>query len=289
MEVMSSDLAHDANQRGTLISATLACSLTRLPAVDDQRIRVARRVSQVTAAGASGFTLVELLVTIVILGVLSGVVVFAVGGLQSKSQSSACANDRSALETAMETYRALNGTYATEGELVAAGQLRGESSMYDVMLGDGSYTLTPVGPCAEDGSIAAASAGGDSPPTTPTTAVAPTPTSSLPATTTTTAPAPTTTTTTAPLRVLSLSSVCTDHAHWPAERAWQIKNRNLVSVPFTLVAVNATNHAGSRVESDAPPGSSTWYLPTADRGRNTATLDALGRHRSVNSRNKQCS
>jgi prepilin-type N-terminal cleavage/methylation domain-containing protein len=283
---MSTDLAHDAHQRGKLIGATIACSLTRLPAVDEQRVRLARRVSQVTAAGASGFTLVELLVTIVILGVLSGVVVFAVGGLQGKSQSSACDSDQRALETAMETYRAINGAYATEGQLVAAGQLRGESSMHDVVLGDGSYTLTPVGACAADESIAAASDDGDSPPTTPTTATAPTSTSSLPATTTTTAPPPTTTT--APLNVPKLATVCTERSHWPAERAWQISNPNLVSVPFTLVAVNATNHPGSQVDGDAPPGASTWYLPAADRGRNTATLDALGIRKSVNSRNKRC-
>ncbi len=57
---------------------------------------------------------------------------------------------------------------------------------------------------------------------------------------------------------------------------------------FTLDAVNATNHAGPHVEGDAPPGRSTWYLPAADRGRNTATLDALGSQRSENSRNKRC-
>ncbi len=132
----------------------------------------------------------------------------------------------------METYRALNGAYATEGELVAAGQLRGESSMYDVLLGDdGSYTLTPVGACAEDGPIAAASEGGESPPTTSSDRRGTDLDDSLPATTTTTAPPPTTTTTTVALRVPKLATVCTEPSHWPAERAWQITNRNLVSVP----------------------------------------------------------
>ena len=65
---------------------------TRLPTIDDRpRTDGSTSPSGHPVAGASGFTLVEFLVTIRILGVLSGVVILAVGGLQSKSQSSACA------------------------------------------------------------------------------------------------------------------------------------------------------------------------------------------------------
>lgn len=225
---MSTDLADDTQERRPLIGATIACSISGLSAVDEQRARLARRVSQVAVSGASGFTLVELLVTIVILGVLSGVVVFAVGGLQSKSQSSACAADRSALETAMDTYRAINGSYGTEVQLVSSGQLRSESSMYDVTLGsDGDFTLTPVGPCADDELVASASeSGADS--SIPTAAPA-TSTSSAPPTTTTTGPPPTSTTPAA-LKAATLSSVCTERSHWPDERAWRIKNPNRVAV-----------------------------------------------------------
>src|SRR4051812_26153938 len=38
----------------------------------------------------NGFTLIELLMVIVILGILSGIVVFAVGGITDKGQTSAC-------------------------------------------------------------------------------------------------------------------------------------------------------------------------------------------------------
>src|SRR5262245_51052060 len=57
-------------------------------------------------AGEAGFTLVELLIVIVILGILAAVVVFAVGGITDKGETSACKADRKTLEVAVEAYRA---------------------------------------------------------------------------------------------------------------------------------------------------------------------------------------
>ena len=45
-----------------------------------------------------GFTLVELLVVIVILGILAAVVVFAVGGTEKDAKVKACRSERSAVE-----------------------------------------------------------------------------------------------------------------------------------------------------------------------------------------------
>ena len=59
-----------------------------------------------------GFTLVELLIVIVILGILSAVVVFAVGGISDKGESSACKATANSVQTASEAYYAKNSAYA---------------------------------------------------------------------------------------------------------------------------------------------------------------------------------
>jgi prepilin-type N-terminal cleavage/methylation domain-containing protein len=56
-----------------------------------------------------GFTLVELLIVIVILGILATVTVFAVRGITDKGQTNACSTDKVTLQTAVETYFAQYG------------------------------------------------------------------------------------------------------------------------------------------------------------------------------------
>ena len=58
-----------------------------------------------------GFTLVELLIVIVILGILAGIVVFAVGNLTSNAKTNACATEKTTVHTAVEAYKAQNGSY----------------------------------------------------------------------------------------------------------------------------------------------------------------------------------
>ena len=55
-----------------------------------------------------GFTLVELLIVIVILGILATVTVFAVRGITDQGKTSACEADQKTLETAIEAYFAKN-------------------------------------------------------------------------------------------------------------------------------------------------------------------------------------
>ena len=53
-----------------------------------------------------GFTLVELLVVIVILGILAAVVVFAVGGITNKGKTSACTIEVRTINTALQAFYA---------------------------------------------------------------------------------------------------------------------------------------------------------------------------------------
>jgi prepilin-type N-terminal cleavage/methylation domain-containing protein len=67
--------------------------------------------SQESAASESesGFTLVELLIVIVILGILSGIVVFSVSGITSCGANAACNSDVASVTVASEAFYAQTG------------------------------------------------------------------------------------------------------------------------------------------------------------------------------------
>ena len=66
-----------------------------------------------------GFTLVELLIVIVILGILATVTVFAVRGITTRAQTNACDVERRALETAVEAYYVDVGNQTFPADLAA--------------------------------------------------------------------------------------------------------------------------------------------------------------------------
>ncbi len=89
-----------------------------------------------------GFTLVELLIVIVILGILATVTVFAVRGITTRGKESACSADKKTLEVAVEAYFANNGGSTIPGtdpevSLVDAGLLRAPSKTYNVTASGG--------------------------------------------------------------------------------------------------------------------------------------------------------
>ena len=102
---------------------------------------------------AKGFTLIELLVVIVILGILAAVVVFAVGGVQSKSQVAACHTEARTVRTAQESYAAQNnGAYAPGGVGLTPGYLSNAPTLViDGTTAGGPVALTWSATCTAAG------------------------------------------------------------------------------------------------------------------------------------------
>jgi prepilin-type N-terminal cleavage/methylation domain-containing protein len=62
---------------------------------------------------SDGFTLIEMVLVIVILGILATIVLVAVQSLETTSSITACKSDYKIVETAQEAYRGQTGAYAT--------------------------------------------------------------------------------------------------------------------------------------------------------------------------------
>lgn len=73
----------------------------------------------------AGMTLVELLIVIVVLGILSGIVLFGVGRFRGDAQAAACNADQAAVRAAAAAYDAATGSYPGDTDtLVAGGYLK---------------------------------------------------------------------------------------------------------------------------------------------------------------------
>ncbi|MDO8364229.1 MAG: type II secretion system protein [Actinomycetota bacterium] len=96
-----------------------------------------------------GFTLVELLIVIVILGILAAVTVFAVRGITDKATENSCATEKRAIETATEAYYADNGSDAPTMAALAPTYMREapDSARWSFTAGS-PPVITGIGDCA---------------------------------------------------------------------------------------------------------------------------------------------
>jgi Tfp pilus assembly protein PilE len=169
----------------------------------------------------------ELLIVIVVLGILAGIVIFALGSTSAQAAQAACNADAHTVETAVEAYNVENAQSDASSNVTQTALVTGDakgitylhswpnSPDYTISIANGMVMIaapssaTPVaygtsGACSQAGAPASTTTttavgdAGGGVTTTTTTAPAPTTTTTAAPTTTTTTPAPTTTTTTAP-------------------------------------------------------------------------------------------
>jgi prepilin-type N-terminal cleavage/methylation domain-containing protein len=107
---------------------------------------------------SDGFSLIELLIVIMILGILAAVVVFSVRGIRNDSQDSTCGQHRRVVSTAIESYFAvtrsdvLPSSGAADVERYERGltdaEYLGNVSIYYNIAADGSLTPEAGSPCS---------------------------------------------------------------------------------------------------------------------------------------------
>ena len=76
--------------------------------------------------GSSGFTLIELILVVVIIGILAGIVVTSMSGRSEEARKAAAKSQITNFETALDLYEADNGVYPTTAQGLSA--LREEPS-----------------------------------------------------------------------------------------------------------------------------------------------------------------
>lgn len=106
-----------------------------------------------------GFTIVELLIVIVVIGILAGLVITTYNGIQQKARNTERQTDLKAIQGQLEAYYATNGKYPDNNQLGSNGttnvsfigtDMRGldKESLRDPKMAAGDYALSTSAPSA---------------------------------------------------------------------------------------------------------------------------------------------
>lgn len=82
-------------------------------------VNIAKWASRYKNKHTSGFTIVELLIVIVIIGILAAITVVAYNGIQNRAFNSRVQSDIKNVQKLVENYNAINGSYPSTGSLSA--------------------------------------------------------------------------------------------------------------------------------------------------------------------------
>jgi prepilin-type N-terminal cleavage/methylation domain-containing protein len=93
--------------------------------------------------GDGGFTMIELIIVVAVVGILASIVIFALGSQQATALRGACATDASVILTAQEAHRTLEGSFAPDVETLVPDFIRytPQNSSHYVITTDTSGTV----------------------------------------------------------------------------------------------------------------------------------------------------
>ena len=127
----------------------------------DEEATVTRRPSEVPPrrCGQHGFTLVELLIVIVVLGILSGIAVFGVARFRQDATTSACGAELTTVQRAATAYDASTGNWPADIDALVTGKYLKSAPTATYRFDPTAKTVTRDPACAAGTTVAAI--GGD--------------------------------------------------------------------------------------------------------------------------------
>lgn len=78
----------------------------------------------------TGFTIVELLIVIVVIGILAAIVIVAYNGIQNRANDAVIQSDLNSFAKMISIYQAENGTYPPGGGIYSGGTSTGDSTLF---------------------------------------------------------------------------------------------------------------------------------------------------------------